>query len=472
MERKRFIQYTIAYLVCFGFLSWAVFVGNADDIIKYWAASGMSHGMKIYREINIIVPPLIYVIAAPLVAVFDSLLVIRMLNALVWTGVALSLHVVGQRLKISHKTIGFFNLAIGLYAYVSESFYYGYNMICLFFALVILSQLLKEELTGKSTIIIAVSSILMVWCKHTMGAVFFAMTVLVIWLKYRKQKRFWRKVGGMLVIDAGISAGFLGYLLSLGVMKNFLDVIFGGMSQFSNNYSKTFLFIDFAVIFGGVCFFAGYVIYAVKKQGGNLSELFETYREHCLVAFWGIGATLFVYPIFDAEHFTPMIVFFVLLLSLVNRSNEKLLFRISSLLFGTMVITSLTLGISNLSENNRLSSIPAFRGLPIQAGLEQNLLETEQIIKDADKKVYIIDKYAMIYSAAMRENHGYYDFLWLGNTGGKSPLHYVEELLKEDCLILMRTTSGQESQWDNSLGKYVKEHYQIRKDYGYWTLYE
>ncbi len=472
MERKRFIQYTIVYLVCFCFLSWAVVVGNADDIIKYWAASGMSHGMKIYGDLNIIVPPLIYVIAAPLVAVFDSMLVIRMLNALVWTGVAMSLHVLGHRLKISHKIIGFFNLAIGLYAYVSESFYYGYNMICLLLALIILSQLLKEELTGKSSIIIAVSSILMVWCKHTMGAVFFAMTVLVIWLKYRKQKGFWGKVGGMLFIDAGISAGFLGYLLSLGVMNNFLDVIFGGMSRFSNNYSGIFLLIDFAVILGGICFFIGYVVYAVKQQGDTLSDLFEKYPEHCLVAFWGIGSILFVYPIFDAEHFTPMIVFFVLLLSLVNRRNEKLLFRISTLLLGTVVIIFLTLEISNLFGNYRLSRIPAFRGLPIQAGLEQNLLETEQIVKEANKKVYIIDKYAMIYSAAMRENHGYYDVLWLGSTGGKSPLHYMEELKKEDCLILMKTNSKQESQWDEYLEKYVKEHYQIRKDYGYWTLYE
>lgn len=418
----------------------------------------MRSGLKLYQDINIVVPPFCYFMAELSLCFIDSLIMIRILNVVVWWLIFLFAHKICSKYGVNKYVLAIFNLCLVVYAFVGYNFYYDYNMVCLLLALIVLYNILNKEFSAPNAVIIAVFCALIVWTKHTMGAVFFLITAVSLLLYHKKDKKFVKNVLLMFGTGIAVSAIFVGYLVYQEVLDDFIDLAFLGAGDFRSN----FLFS-----FGLEWFYFAVLLIAVMIVFFKAEKDKDTY----VISLFALGSVGFLYPILDYAHLIPLfLILLILFFKLITKEAEKMNLIVTAT--GIIVCISFV-GLVFLTHKGEKiqSTIPAYRYLPVSEKFEQRLYEIEKYIENVDGEVYIIDKYAMIYSTAMGNNKGYYDFLWNGNTGSRTPLEYVKALEEKDCYILINFNNAEEYQWDSKIHEYVKEHYQYEDELGDWKLY-
>lgn len=457
-QKSNIILY-MAYFMILTAISLLVEIGNADDIIKYWGATGMHSGLKLYKDINIVVPPFSYLLAELSLYIWDSLIMIRILNAFVWWGVCIFVHKICSKYTINKYVVAFLNICIILYAFAVYGFYYDYNILSLLFALVIIYFILNKEFNYKNAILIALFCSLMIWTKHTIGGVFFLITAAAILIYHKKDKKFVKNIILMFLTGIAVSLCFFGYLIYNETLGDFIDLGIMGMGDFKSNF---LLSIGIEVIFFFILMIA-IVVNLIKKRKMD--------SETKVILLFALGCIAFLYPIVDYPHLIPLFFFALILFYKLISTKDG---NINVLVAGTGLIAFIAVVFVCLQtwKGEKIQSeFSAYRYLLISPAYEQRINEMEEYISKVDGEVYIIDKYAMIYDTAMRRNQGYYDLLWNGNTGSKTSLEYVQLLEEKDCYVLINMNNAEAYQWDSKIHEYVKTNYQYVDKMGNWALY-
>lgn len=457
--QKSYVILGVAYLAMLIVLSLMVDIGNADDIIKYWGASGMHSGLKLYKDINIFVPPLSCLVSELSLYIVDSLITIRILNAFVWLAIFIFIHKICNKYEVNKYTVAIFNVAVVIYAFARGNFYYDYNIISFLFALIALYYILNKEFNAKNAVIIALFCSLIIWTKHTMGAVFFIITAISLLMYNKKDKKFAKNVGLMFITGIAVSALFVIYLVCNGILDDFINLAILGVGDFGSNFLFSFGIEWF--------YFAALVIAVVVKV--VISK--EKDLDIGIIFLFALGCVAYLYPIVDYAHLMPLCLTLIILFLKLTAKKEG---KVNVIVTGTsaLVLFSVVVMCSWTMNGERIQSkIPAYKNLPITPAFEERINEIDNFISEVDGEVYIIDKYAMIYNLAMGVNRGYYDHLWNGNTGSLTPLEYVKLLEEKDCYVFINTNSAEEYQWDSNIHKYIQENYEYVDEMGKWKLY-
>ena len=269
---KKFILFSMLFLIFFSITYF--FIGLVgDEIWNYGFAYNISKGLVPYRDFNMVVTPLYSFILGGIIFLFGHhLYLMYILNTFI---IILSSY-------LMYKKIGFNFIFVFLFFFFIHIS--GYNLLCAFFVILLLS-LFDKEFKYKDFIIGFIIGLLIL-TKQTVGV---CVMIPLFFLSKNKIKFI---IGMLLPLFI-----FLIYLIYNGALYYFIDYCFLGMFSFTGS-NKYFSLLPFEVSIIVLCIY----LYKKKLVGNDI---------WIVICFQIITA-----PIFDLYHFMlGFIIFYYYLFS-------------------------------------------------------------------------------------------------------------------------------------------------------------
>lgn len=441
--------YFIVFIYCFRFFN----IASSDELIKYWGARGMHDGYLLYKDMNIIVPPLSYILGYLVVGIYDSLMSIHVLSLLIWGVIFYFIHKIADEIGISFEFVASVNILSLIYFLYKGSFFYDYNILCLMFIIIAVYFLLYKDFSYKNAFIMALSLICAVWTKHSTGFFYFIAFIIAISILHFKESGFFKKA--LLMVSTGIafSAIMFAGLLYFGVFDDFINLCLLGVSGFANENQYLSLDIIFIIIIAMIT-----VSIVIAKHNNELLD-----KEFIILGLLVFASLPICYPITTLNHCISTFIF-TLLLFYYEFRKSNLCDKLSKIIFYICLVLSVLFSIFNYKDIKAGCDISTFNGT---SGMycDSSLLKHAEAIGEyraehKDKKIYFINKSAVNYACLLDYNNGYYDFLWSGNTGKDDEVHLVSLLKNTDSYILCFDYLKDVYGWDENIGVYIKDNFE------------
>ena len=458
-------------IVCMGF-NYFVVVRNLDDVNKIWSCGGMARGLKIYKDINILSTPFTYIIGMMAAKIYNSLVVIRILTGIIWLIIFYLVHKILGKYEVKKYVIVSINIISIIVSYSLNSLYYNYNIVIFMMLLAILHIIINKPFTYLNAVKIGIILGLIIWSKHIM-AVFIITAVVGVIFYFNDDKKLIKKLLTIAVAMVVTSLAFIGYILYQGVWNEFRDLCFNGIGSFVGEAKDLFIgsitlaFLLFILIIVNIL----YKVYLEYRKENDIKKAILANKDIIIIILFTFSTFAFFIPRVDGEHFIMTIIMLLIFVA-INLKDNILLGIFNIVLVVLLTVYSVSTIYALWNDNIVASKIEKYKYLPIEKEQEDLILETKKIIEKSDKKVYLLDKCAVLFNVPSNNYTGYYDYLWEGNTGAKPPIEYVKELKNKDVYILIRSEYKETNQWDENINKYVEKNFKKKKNLGFWTMYE
>ncbi len=476
-------EYVIIFLAFFGICFTAYLSQNeisGDCLWLYNMSLKMVNGYMPYKDINMIVTPLMFQISEVFMRVFGSNAIIYYICMSVLGGV---FPVTMYKLlkKISQSSILNWCLIILLtFAYsLLGLFLYSYNIMTVWFIFIAMIFELKKQEKSKKIYdyLIGVMLGLSAASKQTIGGLAIIFSLLydvykIFYLKKSEEKgSILRKIFGILTI----AIPYLAWLLINKSLMSFLDQCIFAIFEFGQkNRTGTFfnyytlIPIAFVGISIALCF--------IRK-----CRIIPGCEKIAMLTFYTIPTLFVVIPIMNEYHCGLMLVAtFPLIFFYINLFFENKLAKINNaswipffmFLGYTFIFIGFSIDIWNYDEMN--NSIEKYKYIGLNDEQIKDINEVAEYIKDKEAlgfKVYILSPDAGIYMIPLeRYDNNKFDLLFQGNLGYDGENRLVETMKKMRNTIFLKREDlfYQESEiFDN----YVKESYKVVDEINGYNVY-
>lgn len=476
-------EYVIIFLAFFGICFTAYLSQNeisGDCLWLYNMSLKMVNGYMPYKDINMIVTPLMFQISEVFMRVFGSNAIIYYICMSVLGGV---FPVTMYKLlkKISQSSILNWCLIILLtFAYsLLGLFLYSYNIMTVWFIFIAMIFELKKQEKSKKIYdyLIGVMLGLSAASKQTIGglAIIFSLLYDVYKTFYLKKSEIkgsiLRKILGILTI----AIPYLAWLLINKSLMSFLDQCIFAIFEFGQkNRTGTFfnyytlIPIAFVGISIALCF--------IRK-----CRIIPGCEKIAMLTFYTIPTLFVVIPIMNEYHCGLMLVAtFPLIFFYINLFFENKLAKINNaswipffmFLGYTFIFIGFSIDIWNYDEMN--NSIEKYKYIGLNDEQIKDINEVAEYIKDKEAlgfKVYILSPDAGIYMIPLeRYDNNKFDLLFQGNLGYDGENRLVETMKKMRNTIFFKREDlfYQESE---IIDNYVKESYKVVDEINGYNVY-
>jgi hypothetical protein len=301
----------------------------------------------------------------------------------------------------------------------------------------------------------------MVLSKHTIGCFLVIATFVSLYLYNKKQEKKIIVKNYLVMICIGLLSliSFIIYLIVYDSYKSFIDLAFC-INNFSNNS-----IIDIKVIFIGIIIFLTLLIFYKKRRFKFFS------KDNIVILIFFVFSLFFLYPIVDLTHFLgPLIIATLFFYTNKFKMDIKNYINILAIII-ILFISIFYINIVELKEC-KISKYKNYSNHIIYNQTEDRIDDLKQIIEKYNN-VYLIDKYTTLYENALNRNMGYYDILNNGNTGSKTSLEVIKELIyNNNGYIVIDKNEKFEYQWDNNINIFIKENLKYIETIGEWAIYK
>lgn len=476
-------EYVIIFLAFFGICFTAYLSQNeisGDCLWLYNMSLKMVNGYMPYKDINMIVTPLMFQISEVFMRVFGSNAIIYYICMSVLGGV-FSVTMYKLLKKISQSSILNWCLIILLtFAYsLLGLFLYSYNIMTVWFIFIAMIFELKKQEKSKKIYdyLIGVMLGLSAASKQTIGGLAIIFSLLydvhkIFYLKKSEEKgSILRKIFGILTI----AIPYLAWLLINKSLMSFLDQCIFAIFEFGQkNRTGTFfnyytlIPIAFVGISIALCF--------IRK-----CRIIPGCEKIAMLTFYTIPTLFVVIPIMNEYHCGLMLVAtFPLIFFYINLFFENKLAKINNaswipffmFLGYTFIFIGFSIDIWNYDEMN--NSIEKYKYIGLNDEQIKDINEVAEYIKDKEAlgfKVYILSPDAGIYMIPLeRYDNNKFDLLFQGNLGYDGENRLVETMKKMRNTIFLKREDlfYQESE---IIDNYVKESYKVVDEINGYNVY-
>ena len=101
-------------------------IGNMEEIWKYNICQAIVNGKQLYKDINLVNTPLVYLIGALFVKIKPCLISFRIITVIMWAAMLLMFHIIAAKLNQSNLKIFAINL---FFIFFCRSFMYVFVFI-------------------------------------------------------------------------------------------------------------------------------------------------------------------------------------------------------------------------------------------------------------------------------------------------------------------------------------------------------
>ena len=405
--------FTIVFLLSFLFTSLLIPIW-CDNVWSFGFSYNISNGLSIYKDFNVLQTPLYFYIASIFIKIFGNYFIsIQIFDSILIACISILFYKL-----INWKMI--FVLLLLIILPVSQ-----YNLLCLFFVVLIIYLINKEK---DNDLIIPILVGLTFITKQNFGVLFFIPMFI-----YSKNK-----IKGTLYFLIPLVLLCIFYLID-GSLFNFIDYAFLGLFEFSGN--REFVLVLF--ILELICFI--YLVYCFIKSKYKDKELLYI----ILVQFA-------LYPILDIRHFSLTFSLFVYYF-IKNCSKYIILFIfcISEVMFLILLAFTFYNDISFIKEKNIFYLRNDYKASKEMEYLYNHFNgEINNIFIDTEHS-YLLKLY---YNSPISE----FDFMFSGNMGHYNKKKIYKRLddycSKNECVFLIYKNGLKGSQVEE-FDTYVKNNY-------------
>lgn len=465
MRASAFVNKYLPYLLffAFGLVFLAKPIMDLDEIWNYGFASYVANGMQPYRDFSMIQTPLAAYLAAPVLRIFgDSLLVFRILGAVLFSGVF------GLLYTMCGSLIKNFPVAFALSSFsgalCSLIWMYNYNHLMLLCIIVII--LMEYRLHTECT--------MPVWLLHLVIGLLFGMTPVIkqstgaflflfniMWCSYRlatgaAEGKMWVLRIGAAIVPPTL---FLLGTVIQGAFWDFFDYAVAGVKTFTHCEKWTDFIMnsptDFIVGIFPLCvtLLSAYMVLSGKMHRHRIF-LLET------IGICWAGAAV-AYPICDFVHASvAAIPFLIPLTCCIREIHMSKKDGVLCCLMAILVLSCSAFLVFKELPKYKKCELPHFVGLPISQEIETQISVVDEYLLEAERdgiEVLIADEEAAAYMIPVEKYYKDFNLLLLGNVGSKT----VEELLwRENAIYLVAGTDeffGKQAH--RAVIEYIKENY-------------
>ena len=467
-----FFLFLIAYVFSFIIVKP---VSNLDELWNYNMARTISEGLIPYKEVSMVITPLLsFINAVFLLILGNNLIIMRILASVLCATILYVTFKIFLLLIKEIKISVIFTLLLGLL--MVKDFCIDYNFFSLLLVLIVLYLEIKkndnqkgllENLTKiKSNIIIGILAGCVILSKQTIGATLSLVIVIypIFWVRNKNDFKIFLKIALQRILGIAIPMFImLIYLLLTGSLLDFISyTILGGLT-FSNKISYSsllqgdFIIKSLAIITPITVIIM--IIISIFTKKIKESTNFK------ILTIYSLVPIIIIYPISDQIHFLigSYIVFigilyllFLILKWAVGKSNLKqkdfILYIIElttcviMLSFTAISIVKNVMTYINADESSKNHGIKHYENLIIEPYLLDRIKEIDAFITSQNgKKVYILDAEAAVYNIPLDIYYKDYDMFNLGNFGKDGTEGIIQRIEKgqetDDCIYLVRNPS-------------------------------
>lgn len=287
------------------------------------------------------------------------------------------------------------------------------------------------------------------------------------------------------------------YLSYNNLWEDFVDYTILGIRTFSNNISYFSLFKNSDIVIRILSYIVPayfvitviiYIISVISKKLRN-KEWIENLQ---VLLVYSVASLPAMYPIADSGHFgigsmCSIIASIYLINTLANYliKNKKIRYIISNFVKAMaflLVIVYMGYGVKLLAteiepeEINYEKQLEHFKMIPTNAGNYSLITSIDTFILEEEKqgtKVYILDAMSAMFTIPIDKYNKNYDMFNLGNFGGRGEEGIIQDLEKEQNIVLLVLKEKYEPNWQSpkNVIKYVRNNFQCIGEIGIFDAY-
>ena len=442
---------TISNLLLFILIFAAIFsiiilnpVSDLDELWNYNFARNVANGLVPYKDFNMIITPLMsFVCGIILKITVDELIVMRVLAALLSTGIFYITYKIFNELDIKKEISIIFIFLIG--CLFKDVFCIDYNYGSLLLALIIIlleikfykkdNKFIKDNI--KQDILLGIIAGLSITIKQTTG-LFICMALLGNKLLFVRKKEelnvylkvfFYRFIGLIIPVLLMII-----YLILNNAFSELVSYTILGITEFTN-------FIPYkSLIAWDLLGVLSVLVPIAFIYGWIKSVVFEKYREIYLLTIYGLATFVICFPISNKIHFLigalPIIILILYetynLLKIIRLkiSTKEKIFILSAVNCAIILFVILH-SIINLNKyilaSEEYSDLKHFSYIKISKDLEEHIERIDKYI-EKNGNIKILDSSAAIYMIPLDRYNKDYDMFNKGNFGYNGEKRIIKEI--------------------------------------------
>lgn len=472
-------------------------LSDLDELWNYNFARNIAEERLPYKDFNMIQMPLLPIICGLVLKAFSNELIVMRIIAIFLNSLILFLvYKILKQLKVNDYLI--YLSLIAIYFVYYNYFCLDYNFMIVFIALLAIYWELKwlesdKELLKNSIkhdfllgILVGISILL----KQTTG-IFLTLIFIFYKILIASKKEDWKeiiKIIAMRFIGATIPVVVLFvYLISNNIWNDFLDYAIYGIKTFDNKISYMHLLKhgELAVKMLGIII-PTTIIYMYIKTIVKAQKSMET-RNLFILFSYSVACFIVAFPISDSIHFLigsmPAIISLVYIswILIHKRKCKIILFAkwyakiFSFLTTLTLIMLSTTLIILYFADHADYSIMNHFKFIP--STLDNSIIQINNYIEQQNfenKKVYILDATACMYMIPINKYNKNYDMFLKGNLGSKGEVGQIENLDKEENVIVLIKNENYSRNWQNpeQVRKHIIENWAKKGEINEFDIYE
>lgn len=498
-------------------------LSNLDEIWNYNMANALTYGLIPYKDVSMVVTPLLPMLTAIILKIFaNELIVSRILATILWTGILFTIYKIFLIL-IKEKNISL--ILTALTGILCRNIYcIDYNVAVLFIALIILYLELKNidklnknsdffKYNKKYELLIGILAGLAICTKQSIGSTL-AIIVIGYKLLFVTNKEQWKKYlkiafTRLLGVLIPVLILFI-YLLINGAVQDFISYTILGIKTFSNRikYSKLFQNDEYEIRFLAlavpisIIFMAIELLININKTKNKSEQNKKEYLNLFTLFIYSFSIIIVMYPISDTIHFILGSIIAIIgaiyliykvakndkiILKIENKISEKAKKKIKKIyLIITSIICIILFAIILMKSCQNLykyittpknKEIKHYNNIIISENLTNKINELDNYIlqkENEGKKVYILDAESAIYMIPLDKYNKNYDMFNKGNLGKDGESGIIEEIKSSKNCIYLVVKEEYSLNWQSPLEviKYVRNNLKTVDSINIYNCYE
>lgn len=434
---------------------------NLDEIWNFSYANNLANALLPYKEFNMITTPLYAFLNSIILKIFGQKLYIFRITYIVLF--ILFIYIITKILKLLNTKSLKTNNYLLIITYLLITFTYSdYNFFNMILTSIIIYLEIKHNNNSntKYNILIGIICSLIFLTKQTTG-IFISFTSILI--PIIKNKNIKESIIRLLSILPYIVI-FSIYLLNNNLLNSFIDLTILGL----NTFKKTNFNINiyFLILISTITYLIK-TLFKTSKQ---------TNKENIIIIIYSLIALILNYPLLSPTHLIisliPSSILFISNNNIKLKSNKNAKIITFTIILNFFSIAILNLfSIKNIIEyKNNIIDTNEFKVYQYLISPQEDLKEITTFMKNNNKKVYIIDKDAIVYKTAINEYDQYFDMPLPGNIGTNGEKEMIKILKNTENTILIHDINNLKTdlpKLQNYIIKNYKEQNKINKFYIY-----
>lgn len=428
----------------------------SDELWNFSNMYKMANGYTIYKDLNVIITPLIFYIGKIIFKIFGSnYLVSRILNVFIFSIFYFLIYEIFRTLKIKkHRSIFYLILMYSITYYIIISGA-NYNILALNFCLLGILCILKQKANWIQGIIV----FLIFMTKQNIGIYYAIGYIACQFLQNRDIKKAIKSIWTTGIIAIGLIGIYLIYLWINQNLYNFINYAFLGIAEFG---TKNLGYNDAIYTLAIVIMAYPVSIWMLQSKKLLIAPTVKE-RGYILICF-SIPCLLIAYPLINQYHvdfaIVPSIITFIYILEksfLEELTSQKIITNIIKIVIIICVIGMILLccyeNITYYIAMKNYDYYDVYYGAVIDEEMKKDIDQMINYINQTEnegKQVIILSYYSNLYMNILNKNNGKMDLPFYGNLGKEGEdglIREIDELKNTNLLILKeKDTVFQESE--------------------------